>query len=137
MTVREVLAAGGVLWRPGRAGVEIALVHRPRHDDWSLPKGKLDPHELAVAAAVRELQEETGFSGTVGRTLGESRYEVLVDGVPTPKTVRWWAVCCRTGGFTPNDEVDELRWTTVDEARRLVTVPDDTAVLDRFAAGPV
>jgi 8-oxo-(d)GTP phosphatase len=135
--VREVLAAGGVLWRPSAGGVQVAVVHRPRYDDWSLPKGKLDRHELAVAGAVRELEEETGFRGVVGRTLGTSRYEVLVDGVPTPKTVRWWAVCCRSGDFAPNDEVDELRWTSVDEARRLVTVPDDAAVLDRFAAGPV
>jgi 8-oxo-(d)GTP phosphatase len=134
--VREVLAAGGVLWRPAGRGVEVAVVHRPRYDDWSLPKGKLDRHELAVSGAVRELHEETGFRGVAGRRLGQSRYEVLVDGVPTPKTVHWWAVRAVAGAFGPNDEVDELRWTSPDEARSLVTVPADADVLDRFAAGP-
>jgi 8-oxo-(d)GTP phosphatase len=131
-----VRAAGGVLWRPGGDAVEVAVVHRPRYDDWSLPKGKLDAGELEVEAAARELREETGWSGVVGRSLGRSRYEVLADGVPVPKSVHWWAVRATAGAFTPSDEVDELRWLPPEDAAALVTRPDDAVVLDRFTAAP-
>src|SRR5579885_3571336 len=94
---RLIEAAGGVLWRPalGGAGVEVALVHRPKYDDWSLPKGKLGGGEHVILAALREVWEETGFMGVVGRSLGEIRY--LKEGVP--KRVRYWAMRAESGRF--------------------------------------
>jgi 8-oxo-dGTP pyrophosphatase MutT (NUDIX family)/phosphohistidine phosphatase SixA len=134
---RTVLAAGGVLWRYDDDGaVLVAVVHRPRYDDWSLPKGKLDPGESFVAGAVREVREETGFSCVVGRALGESRYRVLDRGREAPKTVRWWALRATAGQFVPGEETDELRWLTVRSAAALVTAGRDDGVLEAFAAAP-
>ncbi len=126
-----VLAAGGVLWWPagGPGGIEVAVVHRPRNDDWSLPKGKLGPDEPALAGALREVLEETGHAAVVGRTLGTSRYEVLLDGVVVPKTVRWWAMRAAGGEFVPSDEVDELRWSAPGPAAALLTAGRDAAPL--------
>jgi 8-oxo-dGTP diphosphatase len=126
-----VLAAGGVLWRPadGPDGIEVALVHRPRYDDWSLPKGKLNPGELPLAGALREVREETGWTAVAGRTLGTSRYEVLLDGRLVPKTVRWWALRATDGAFTASDEVDELRWLPPAGAEALLTAGRDVAPL--------
>jgi phosphohistidine phosphatase SixA/8-oxo-dGTP pyrophosphatase MutT (NUDIX family) len=126
-----VLAAGGVLWRPagGPDGIEVAVVHRPRYDDWSLPKGKLTGGELPLVGALREVHEETGWAAVAGRTLGTSRYEVLLDGVLVPKTVRWWALRATDGGFTPSDEVDELRWLAPASAEALLTAHRDVAPL--------
>ena len=131
-----VRAAGGVLWRPGDDGLEVALVHRPRYDDWSLPKGKLDPGEHPLEAAVREVREETGAVAVAGRALGTSRYPVLVGGVRAPKTVDWWALRCLAGSFTPSREVDELRWLPVPAARALLTAGRDGAVLDALLQEP-
>ncbi len=125
-----VEAAGGVLWRRGEAGVQVAVVHRPRYDDWSLPKGKLDPAEPWVAGAVREVGEETGFSVEVGRSLGVSRYRVP----ESPKTVRWWAMRAVSGCFEPGDETDALQWLPVAQAASLVTAGSDVAVLQQFSA---
>ena len=136
---RLVQAAGGVLWRrsEGSEGtVQVAVVHRPRYDDWSLPKGKLDPGEAAVRAAVREVHEETGFEATVGRTLGESHYRVLDGGRDVPKTVRWWAMRATTGEFIPGSEVDDLLWLDVDAARRRVTGDRDSGPLTVFSQHP-
>jgi 8-oxo-(d)GTP phosphatase len=132
----HVRAAGGVLWRRRDDRVEVAVVHRPRYDDWSLPKGKLDAGELEAVAAVREVQEETGFRAVLGRGLGTTRYRVLDRGRDVPKTVRWWALEALDGCFEPGDEVDELRWLTVPQAVRTVTAGGDDGVLSRFAAGP-
>jgi broad specificity phosphatase PhoE/8-oxo-dGTP pyrophosphatase MutT (NUDIX family) len=132
----EVRAAGGVLWRRVDGQVCVAVVHRPRYDDWSLPKGKLDPGELDLAGAVREVAEETGFSSVVRRSLGSSRYRVVVLGRDVPKTVRWWSLEALEGRFAPNDEVDDLRWLPVPEAARTVTAGRDDGVLARFAATP-
>ena len=130
----HVRAAGGVLWQRVDGQVRVALVHRPRYDDWSLPKGKLEPGELDVAGAVREVAEETGFSCVVGRSLARSSYRVVLRGRDVPKTVRWWALHARDGSFVANDEVDDLRWLTVPEAARTVTAGRDDGVLERFAA---
>ena len=132
----EVQAAGGVLWRPGPAGPEVAVVHRPRYDDWSLPKGKRDPGEHLLETAVREVHEETGHRAVAGRSLGTSRYRVLDRGRDVPKTVRWWALQALDGRFEPGEEVDELRWLTVPRAVRAVTAGGDDGVLARFAACP-
>lgn len=133
--MRSVLAAGGVLWRPapgpaaGAGAVEVAVVHRPRYDDWSLPKGKLDPGEIPLLGALREVREETGSTAVPGRTLGQSRYEVLVNGKRGSKTVRWWAMRAGEGEFVPGSEVDELRWLPPRQAGRLLTAGRDQAPL--------
>jgi 8-oxo-(d)GTP phosphatase len=111
-----IRAAGGVLWRQRGGRREVAVVHRPRYDDWSLPKGKLQQDEPHLLAAVREVEEETGYCSVAGTGLGSTSY--VVDG--GPKTVRWWSLQADDGEFVPNDEVDELRWVDVDEAMSMV-----------------
>lgn len=124
-------AAGGVVWRPAGPGeVEVLLVHRPRYDDWSLPKGKLEPGEGAEAAAVREVTEETGLRCRLGAELGEVRY---VDHHGRYKRARYWAmrpVDPAPGPFEPNDEVDALAWMPLGEARARLSYDHDAAVLD-------
>ncbi len=128
-----VRAAGAVLWRPGAQGPEVALVHRPRYDDWSLPKGKLDPGELPAQAAVREVAEETGFSAVLVRPLAQVRYEVPTrSGGSAPKIVDYYSARLRAGEFTPNDEVDELRWLSLEQARAELSYPHDARVLEAF-----
>ncbi len=124
-------AAGGVLWRPanGRFDTEIALVHRPRQDDWSLPKGKLRDGEHALLGALREVVEETGYWAAVGLPLGGTRYRK--DGVP--KRVRYWALRARQGSFVPNKEVDDLVWLPPDAAGRLAR-GRDRPIIDAFRA---
>ena len=131
-----IQAAGVVLWRRRGAAVEVVLVHRPRYDDWSLPKGKLDPGESHLAAARREVFEETGALTTVGRRLGESRYLVVGPEGLVPKMVRWWALESVGGHFTPSREVDELRWLSVDAAVLLLGAGHDAAPLRRFVEHP-
>ena len=131
-----VRAAGGVLWRYVDGAVRVALVHRPKYGDWSLPKGKLDPGEAAVVGGVREVLEETGFSAVPGRTLGISRYRVLHRGRDVEKSVRWWAMRATGGEFTPTAEVDALRWLPVPSALGKVTGGYDCAPLKAFAAEP-
>lgn len=128
-----VRAAGCVLWRRSaavREGVEIALVHRPKWDDWSHPKGKLKKGEAALAAAVREVREETGMSCTPGAVLPTVRY--AVGGVP--KEVRYWSAEATGGAFTPNDEVDRLLWLPPGEARRQLTREHDRRLVDALLA---
>ncbi len=142
MSTAIIRAAGGVLWRPtetasGDASVEVAVVHRPRYDDWSLPKGKLAPGEPEVEGAVREVLEETGYRVRIGRPLGETRYIKDVAGVHRLKVVHWWAMRAETGAFTTNDEIDDLRWLSLDSAAALVTRDSDRVVLERFAHGPM
>src|SRR4051794_31678212 len=106
---RVIEAAGGVLWRPARdGGVEVCLVHRPKYDDLSVPKGKLSRGEHVLLGAVREVAEETGYTATVGAPLGEIHY--LKDG--SPKRVRYWAMRAGQGRFVPGSEVDRLEWVT-------------------------
>ncbi len=131
----EIRAAGAVLWRPGPAGPQVALVHRPKYDDWSLPKGKTEPGEHVLLTAVRELAEETGTRVVLGRRLPSTHY--LVRG--RPKTVDYWAAKAADGpqpGFTPNSEVDQLDWLDGPAARQRLSYLHDAAVLDEFAAGP-
>jgi 8-oxo-dGTP diphosphatase len=99
----EVRAAGGVVVRDG----EVVVVHRPKYDDWSLPKGKLDPGEGWEEAALREVREETGLRCELGPELESARYR---DRKGRDKLVRWWLMRPLEGEFVPTDEVDELRW---------------------------
>ena len=128
---RVIEAAGGALWRPalGGSGVEVALVHRPKYDDWSLPKGKLGASEHEVLGGVREVWEETGFVGVPGRPLGEVRY--LKDG--DPKRVRYWAMRVLSGVFTPNEEVDQLMWLPPREGQQHLSPDRDRPILTEFA----
>ncbi|MGI8998214.1 MAG: NUDIX hydrolase [Candidatus Limnocylindria bacterium] len=141
MSGATIRAAGGVVWRRSDAGadgagVEVALVHRPRYDDWSLPKGKLGPGEPEVEGAVREVLEETGYHVRVGRPLGETRYDKVLGKIARPKVVRWWAMQATTGTFTPTREVDDLRWSPLSEAEQMLTRDTDRDLLRRFAQGP-
>ena len=129
-----IRAAGAVVWRPSPAGEpEIVVIHRPSYDDWSLPKGKADGDETDAEAAVREVREETGLVGRLGRELGVVRY---VDRNGRPKAVRYWAMdAVEDLGFTPGREVDERHWLPLAEARRIITYERDREILDAFAAG--
>ena len=124
-------AAGGVVWRRVPDGArEILLVHRPKYDDWTLPKGKLDAGEEAEEAALREVEEETGYRCRLGPELASTEY---ADRYGRPKRVRYWAMEQQRGRFAPNREVDEVRWLPVAEARRVLTYGRDGAVLDALA----
>jgi 8-oxo-dGTP diphosphatase len=129
-----VPAAGGVVWRPGADGdIEVALIHRPRYDDWSLPKGKLDRGEDLVTGALREVREETGLDVVVGRRGLRVSYPVRAG----TKRVDYWLMRCVGGGFAPNDESDELRWVGVAAAGELVSYDHDRAVLADAARSDV
>ena len=118
----RVKAAGGVVVRDGR----VLLVHRSRYDDWTLPKGKLDPGESFEDAALREVEEETGLRCSLGRELPSTEYEV--DG--RAKVVRYWLMApVAEPAFVPNDETDEVRWVTRDEALALLSYDRDRDVL--------
>ena len=122
-----VEAAGGVVWRRSPAGeLEVLLVHRPRYDDWTVPKGKLDAGEDHARAALREVEEETGLRCNLGEELPSTFY---VDRKGRPKRVRYWAMTPAGGGFTPTGEVDEIRWFPVEAAAAQLTYPRDRAVL--------
>ncbi|WP_237320309.1 NUDIX hydrolase [Streptomyces sp. JJ36] len=123
-----VAAAGCVLWRraPGDGGVQVAVVHRPKYDDWSHPKGKLKEGEEALAGAVREVREETGMECVPGAPLPTSRYEAA----GRPKEVRYWAAEATGGVFEPNREVDRLDWLPPVAARRRLTHERDRPLVD-------
>jgi 8-oxo-(d)GTP phosphatase len=129
-----VRAAGAVLWRPADGGVEICLVHRPKYDDWSLPKGKLHPGEHPVLAAVREVLEETGVRAHPLLRLPDVAY-TLPSG--EAKTVEFWAM--RAGAdpavaVADPAEVDEIRWLTPDAAEDALSYPADARLVERVAA---
>jgi 8-oxo-dGTP pyrophosphatase MutT (NUDIX family)/phosphohistidine phosphatase SixA len=135
-----IQAAGGVVWRTGDGSrgsdVEVAVIHRPRYDDWSLPKGKLAPGESHLEGAIREVHEETGYRVQPGRSLGEVRYLKNSGGAAREKVVHYWAMKAIGGAFSPNREVDEMRWLSIDDAREMITRSLDRDVLERFAQRP-
>jgi 8-oxo-dGTP diphosphatase len=123
----EIRAAGGVVLRDdGR----VAIVHRPRHADWSLPKGKLDPGESWEEAALREVEEECGLRCRLDEELPPTEYDVA----GRPKRVRWWRMTVvEDVGFMPSDEVDEVRWATPEEAAELLSYGPDRALVEAVA----
>jgi 8-oxo-dGTP diphosphatase len=130
LDVTEIVrAAGGIVWRPKRRAVEIALVHRPAYDDWSFPKGKLHDGETEAEAALREVEEETGLRCNLGPELGLLSY---TDHKGRPKTVRYWEMTVAGGQLAPANEVDDARWVPLEEARSMLTYDHDRDVLRRF-----
>nr|WP_232534061.1 NUDIX hydrolase [Plantactinospora sp. KBS50] len=128
-----IRAAGGVVHRRTAGRTEVCLVHRPRYDDWSLPKGKLEPGEHPLVAAVREVAEETGLRAVPQLRLPGVRYRR--DG--RPKVVDYWSMRAAGGArFRPHAEVDDLRWLPVAQAARLLSYRHDRDVLRAFAALP-
>ena len=139
----DVRAAGGIVWRPvaGRGPLrqrlrpryEVVLVHRPRYDDWSFPKGKPDGDERDEDTALREVEEETGLRCRLGAPFGETSYE---DSRGRDKVVRYWlmepADPAPSEPFVPNQEVDEVRWLEPVDAARLLTYPHDRQLLERL-----
>ena len=118
-----VRAAGGIIHRPGRDDrLEVAIIHRPKYDDWSLPKGKLDGDETEEQAALREVEEETGLRCEIERVIGRVSYR---DRHGRPKTVTYFAMHTVGGEFTPNDEADDLRWLSVADAIEALSYAHD------------
>ena len=125
-------AAGGVVWKVTAKGlVKVLLIHRERYDDWSFPKGKLDPGESHRQAALREVAEETGLRCRTGGELPEARY---ADRKGREKRVRYWSMEAIDGEFVENDEVDEVRWLPIDEAMVELTYEHDRAILAALPA---
>jgi 8-oxo-dGTP diphosphatase len=143
MSVRErntVRAAGGVVWRTNGEDVEIILVHRPKYDDWSLPKGKLDPGETWEEAAVREVREETGLEVELGPFIDQVEYAEHGSNANRPrrpKVVRFWAMRAVGGTFTPHREVDAVRWLSPHDAIQLLTHTLDHGTVQRFLTLPL
>ncbi|MFD3591418.1 NUDIX domain-containing protein [Nocardia sp. NPDC058640] len=130
----NIHAAGAVLWREGADGPEIGVIHRPKYGDWSLPKGKLDPGETPVVAAVREVGEETGLPATLGRYLGHVTYPI--PGHRQLKRVDYWAAEAPEGEFAINDEVDDLRWIPLSQVMDQLSYPMDRQIVRIFARLP-
>jgi 8-oxo-dGTP diphosphatase len=122
----DVKAAGGLVLRDGR----LAIAHRPRYDDWSFPKGKLDPGETWEQAALREVEEEIGLRCRLGAELSPVSYDVEKG----RKVVRYWLMTPESGEFSPNEEVDEVRWLPPAEATELLSYERDRALVREVAA---
>jgi 8-oxo-dGTP diphosphatase len=125
-----VRAAGGVVWRERDGRIEVVLVHRPAYDDWTLPKGKVEPGESDEEAALREVQEEAGVGCRLGPELASTQYR---DRNGRLKVVRYWAMTVISGEVHAQNEVDDARWVPLDEARRCLTYPRDVEVVDQAA----
>jgi 8-oxo-dGTP pyrophosphatase MutT (NUDIX family) len=130
----DVRAAGGIVHRRRPDGtVEVLVIHRPEYEDWTLPKGKLDPGETAEQAAVREVEEETGIKASLGALAGSTEY---YDRHGRSKRVDYWLMEPEgeiPAEFEPNDEVDEIRWLPVDRLRDVLTHEHDAELVE--AAG--
>jgi 8-oxo-(d)GTP phosphatase len=133
VAARKIPAAGGLVWRGPSERPDIAVIHRPRYDDWSLPKGKLHHDEHPVLGACREVTEETGCIPAMGRRLPSQRYKVPEG----EKIVDYWSMRCLKGEFQPGDEVDRLDWLDADATLDRLTYERDREIVRGFLAGPV
>lgn len=125
---KTTLAAGAVLWRgdlDDLDSIEVACIHRPRYDDWSLAKGKVDPGESLVVTAIREIKEETGYDIRLGKLIGKTVYPIK----GSTKVVYYWTGEVIGGEFEPNEEVDEIRWLPINEAKEIMSYDLDRQVL--------
>ncbi len=113
----QIKASGCVVYRVGDDGLEVLIAHRPHYDDWDFPKGKLEDGETELACAIRETEEETGFTGEIGDELPPDHYQVR----GRDKRVRWWLMRQTGGAFVVNDEVDRVRWLAPAEAAEVLT----------------
>jgi 8-oxo-dGTP pyrophosphatase MutT (NUDIX family)/phosphohistidine phosphatase SixA len=129
----EIRAAGAVVWRPARSGIRVALVHRPKYDDWSFPKGKLFPGEHVLLAAVREVAEETALRVTLGRRLPPVRYA----DIDVPKRVDYWVATAAAtlSAFEPTSEIDEVTWLPAGRAGTRLSYKRDVETLAEFRTG--
>ena len=126
---QSIWAAGCVVARRNKDGeARYLIVHRPRYDDWSLPKGKLDKRETFLQGALREVEEETGIVGKNARPIGSVGYFTQND---NPKVVRWWLTTVKKGSFKPNREVDLVKWVSYEKGRKRLVYRNDREVLDR------
>lgn len=137
-----IRAAGGVLWRTAKgpkikSDIEVAIIHRPRYGDWSIPKGKLVPGESEIEGAIREVTEETGYRVQIRQPLGTVEYVKNAGATPRTKVVRFWSMHAEGGMFSPSHEVDELRWVSVEQAHELLTHERDKRLLSTFAREPI
>lgn len=128
-----VRAAGCLVYRNEPDGLEVLVVHRPRYDDWDLPKGKCEPGETDLDCAIRETEEETGFQGEVEGELPADLYPVE----DHDKVVRWFLMRCTSGSFQPNEEVDEVRWLPPGEARKILSYGHARSLVDDLEASIV
>lgn len=128
--LRPELAAGGLLWRKGARGTEILLVHRPKYDDWAFPKGRLDPGESLLQCAIREVEEETGITARVGRKLPRVVY---VKPSGKHKKVAFWAMTAIAGSFTPNNEIDKVKWVPIAKAAKRLTYKADGRLIKKLS----
>jgi 8-oxo-dGTP pyrophosphatase MutT (NUDIX family) len=125
--VNVIKAAGGIVCRAGSSGeTEIVVVHRPAYDDWTLPKGKVDPDETPEQCALREVKEETGFRCELLRPLGCTAY---VDRRGRNKVACYWVMEVISGRFRPGGEVDRMVWLTVPDAVKRLTYERDKALI--------
>ena len=132
MKTVTVRAAGGVVLRRATDGaIEVLLVHRPRYDDWSHPKGKRDPGETDEQCAVREVEEETGLRCALGEELPTTSH---IDHKGRRKIVRYWLMRVRSGKAGPRNEVDAIRWLPTASAARVLTYPRDRVLLEALTA---
>jgi 8-oxo-(d)GTP phosphatase len=123
---KVIKAAGGIVWRESTEGRQIAVIHRPRYNDWALPKGKLEPGEDWESGALREVAEETGCKTQLGTFAGAVGYRVG----DKPKVVLFWNMFLSGDcTFTPSEEVDELRWVSIDAALDLLQYSSDKQIL--------
>jgi 8-oxo-dGTP diphosphatase len=127
----DVLAAGAVPIRRAGNSFEVAVIHRPKYEDWSLPKGKLEPGESFEEAAVREVEEETGLRGELGPELSSHSYR---DRNGRSKLVRWWLMRDPDGEFRPNREAGELRWLAPEGAGGLLSYEHDRELVREAVA---
>ena len=125
-----ILAAGALVWRKSKEKkIEIAVIHRPKYNDWTIPKGKVELNESSIACAYREVIEETSIETEFGMYLGEVKYQSL-DG---PKQVSFWsAQVVKENTFTPNSEVDEIKWVEAAKAAKFLSLDSDREILSKF-----